>query len=216
MEGGAIRSRFIPHIRQVMPAAAPSPHADQPPSLTELLRAAQCGDEAARDEAARVVYEELYGLARGYLGRERGDHTLQPTALVHEAYLRLMGQVSPWQNRAHFFGIAAQMMRRVLVDYARRASAERRKRQLEVQLEAVDAVPLTGENVNGAADVLAVHDALEELERLDPRQAHIVELRFFVGLPLEEIAELLEISRATVNRDWAMARAWLRVQLRDQ
>ena len=185
------------------------------PPLTELLRAAQAGDEVARDQAGRVVYEELYGLARAYLSRERGDHTLQPTALVHEAYLRLVGQVVPWKNRTHFFGIAAQMMRRVLVDYARRASAERRDRQRVVPLEAADTVSLDDANAGGAEDVLAVHEALEHLERLDPRQARIVELRFFVGLSLEEIAELLEISPATVSRDWAMARAWLRARLRD-
>ncbi|HEY0929483.1 MAG TPA: ECF-type sigma factor [Gemmatimonas sp.] len=192
-----------------MPAPA------SPPSLTELLRAAQAGDTGARDQAGKVVYEELYGLARAYLSRERGDHTLQPTALVHEAYLRLVGQVAPWKNRSHFFGIAAQMMRRVLVDYARRASADRRDRERSVPLEAAETVSLDDLNTGGADDVLAVHEALSQLERLDPRQARIVELRFFVGLSLEEIADLLDISPATVSRDWAMARAWLRVQLRD-
>ncbi|WP_231847960.1 ECF-type sigma factor [Gemmatimonas aurantiaca] len=183
--------------------------------MTELLRAAQAGDTGARDRAGTVVYEELYSLARAYLSRERGDHTLQPTALVHEAYLRLVGQMAPWKNRGHFFGIAAQMMRRVLVDHARRATADRRDRQRSVPLEAAETVSLDDLATGGAEDVLAVHDALEQLERLDPRQARIVELRFFVGLSLEEIAELLDISPATVSRDWAMARAWLRVQLRD-
>lgn len=183
--------------------------------LTDLLRAAQAGDQAAQDEAGKIVYDELHGLARSYLSRERSDHTLQPTALVHEAYLRLVGQVSPWKSRAHFFGIAAQMMRRILVDYARRSSAERRDRQRIVSLDAAETIPLEGGYRAGAEDVIAVHEALTQLEQLDPRQARIVELRFFVGLSLEEIAEVTNISPATISRDWSMARAWLRAQLGD-
>src|SRR5690606_25713953 len=151
--------------------------APAPADLTLLLRRAQAGDEGARDEAARVVYEALRGLAAGYLRDERGDHTLQPTALVHEAYLRLLGQDTPWRNRSHYFGIAAQMMRRILVDHARRSAAERRDRALTVPLEAI------GDTADARAavakDVLGVHEALELLVRLDPRQARVVELKFF-------------------------------------
>jgi len=182
-----------------------------PPSaqgLTDLLRAAQAGDTDARDEAARVVYAELHALAAHYLGRERGDHTLQPTALVHEAYLRLVGQEAPWRNRAHFFGIAARMMRRILVDHARHASADRRDRARTVSLDDPSAERVA------ARDVLDVHDALDRLERMDARQASVVELKFFVGLSLDEIAEVLEISPATVSREWSLARAWLQRQFR--
>lgn len=156
-----------------------------------------------------MVYTELHALAARYLGRERGDHTLQPTALVHEAYLRLVGQEAPWRNRAHFFGIAAQMMRRILVDHARHASADRRDRSRTVTLEDPSA------QVVAARDVLDVHDALDRLERMDARQARVVELKFFVGLSLDEIAEVLEISTATVSREWSLARAWLQRQFRN-
>lgn len=177
--------------------------------LTDLLRAAQNGDVAAGEAAARVVYEELRTLAAGYLGRERDDHTLQPTALVHEAYLRLLRQDTPWQNRAHFFGIAAQAMRRVLVDYARRRSADRRNRELNIPLEETHAVT-DGDDVQ---DVLAVHEALGKLEQMDERQARVVELKFFVGLSLDEIAEVLDISAATVSREWTLARRWLQREI---
>lgn len=186
--------------------------------LTELLRAAQAGDQNAQDQVGKIVYDELYSLARSYLNRERSDHTLQPTALVHEAYLRLVDQVSPWKNRAHFFGIAAQMMRRVLVDYARRSSANRRDRQMVVSLDAAETIPtgkLHPDSFSGVENVIAVHEALNQLEQLDQRQARIVELRFFVGLSLEEISEVLDVSPATVSRDWSMARAWLKAQLSD-
>jgi RNA polymerase sigma factor (TIGR02999 family) len=182
------------------------------PDLTELLRTAQAGDAEAGDAAARVVYAELYQLASVYLGRERADHTLQPTALVHEAYLRLLGQEAPWRNRSHFFGIAAQMMRRVLVDHARRSTADRRDRAQTVPLEdavAVLAVP----GSDDAQQVLDVHEALHELERMDARQARVVELKFFVGLSLDEIAEVMGISPATVSREWTIARRWLQHRL---
>ncbi|QJR37145.1 ECF-type sigma factor [Gemmatimonas groenlandica] len=183
-------------------------------SLTELLAAAQQGDASVQDMAARRVYAELHQLAEIYLGRERADHTLQPTALVHEAYLRLMGQDAPWKSRAHFFGIAATMMRRILVDHARRTAAERRDRGLQVTLDphTADATPAAPDAVT---DVLGVHEALTRLEEVDARQAKIVELKFFVGLTLDEIAELLSISAATVSREWTMARAWLQAELRD-
>ncbi|MBY0492144.1 MAG: sigma-70 family RNA polymerase sigma factor [Gemmatimonadaceae bacterium] len=182
------------------------------PSLTALLRAAQEGVPGAQDEAAAVVYDELRQLAAVYLGRERGDHTLQPTALVHEAYLRLLGQDTPWRNRSHFFGIAAQMMRRVLVDHARRGTAERRDRGSTVRLD--DAGPLALDDGPDAQAVLDVHEALGELERMDPRQAQVVELKFFVGLSLDEIADVIGISAATVSREWTLARRWLQHRLR--
>ena len=183
-------------------------------SITDLLALARQGDAAAQDEAARQVYGELRAIADGYLRRERADHTLQPTALVNEAYLRLLGQDALWQNRTQFYGIAAQMMRRVLVDHARRATAARRDRDLLVTLDN-ETVATASTEANSALDVLVVHDALAQLEVLDPRQARIVELKFFVGLSLDEIAEVLEISAATVSREWAMARAWLQAQLGD-
>ncbi len=179
-----------------------------------MLALARQGDAAAQDEAARQVYAELRAIADGYLRRERVDHTLQPTALVNEAYLRLLGQDAPWQNRTQFYGIAAQMMRRVLVDHARRTTAARRDRDLLVTLDN-DTVATASAETDSALDVLVVHDALAQLEVLDPRQARIVELKFFVGLSLDEIAEVLEISAATVSREWAMARAWLQAQLGD-
>jgi RNA polymerase sigma factor (TIGR02999 family) len=132
--------------------------------------------------------------------------------LVHEAYLRLLGQEAPWRNRSHFFGIAAQMMRRVLVDHARRSTADRRDRAQTVPLEdavAVLAVP----GSDDAQQVLDVHEALHELERMDARQARVVELKFFVGLSLDEIAEVMGISPATVSREWTIARRWLQHRL---
>ena len=183
-------------------------------AITELLARAQRGDTGAEDAAARRVYAELRKLADAFLRRERADHTLQPTALVHEAYLRLMGQDNAWQSRAHFFGIAATMMRRILVDHARRAAAERRDHGVLVTLDSASDTP-TLDGSDAVTDVLGVHEALSRLEQLDARQAQIVELKFFVGLSLDEIAELLSISPATVSRDWAMARVWLHAQLSD-
>lgn len=179
--------------------------------LTELLAASQRGDVDARETVAKVVYSELHDLASAYLRREGADNlTLQPTSLVGEAYLRLLGQDAVWQNRSHFFGIAAQAMRRILVDRARHRSAQRRDRSMVVTLD--DAYAGNAEPV---ADILGVNEALERLAQLDPRQAQVVELKFFVGLSLEEIAEVLEISRATVSREWTMARAWLARELAD-
>jgi RNA polymerase sigma factor (TIGR02999 family) len=177
--------------------------------ITDLLAAARGGDTDAGDALARAVHAELRVLAASYLRKERDDHTLQPTALVNEAYLRLLGQADvAWQNRAHFFGIAAQIMRRLLVDHARRTHAQRRDGGRAITLD--DALL----EVSAAAhDVLGVHDALERLARLDPRQARVVELKFFAGLTLDEIAEVLEISPATVSREWALARAWLQHEL---
>lgn len=197
------------------PAAPPPSSPDREDDLTTLLQRAQDGDTDARELATQRVYGELHQLARHYLRDERGDLTLQPTALVHEAYLRLLGQDAPWRNRSHFFGIAAQMMRRILVDHARRRSAARRDRGRVLSLEVLpeEHEPSTTADGPGVDEILGVHEALEEMERLDPRQARLVELKFFVGLRLDEIADVLEISPATVSREWSMARAWLRQRL---
>jgi RNA polymerase sigma-70 factor (ECF subfamily) len=181
--------------------------------ITDLLAAARNGDTAAEEAVARAVLTELRALAASYLRRERADHTLQPTALVNEAYLRLLGQSAvEWRNRSHFFGIAAQAMRRLLVDHARRHSSARRDGGVAVTLD--EGLPATGES--RAYDVLGVHEALDTLQALDPRQARIVELKFFVGLSNEEIADVVGISLSTVSREWALARAWLQQQLGDR
>ena len=176
-----------------------------PAPVTDLLVGWTGGDERARDEMLPVVYDELRRLARSYLGRERPDHTLQPTALVHEAYLRLVDQQKVnWRNRAQFVALAAVMMRRILVSHARAHAAEKRG--------AAHKVPLTSDNLPGEApdiDVIVLHDALEKLSAVDPRKSRIVELKFFGGLTVAEIAEVMQISDATVDRDWNFARAWL-------
>lgn len=182
-----------------------------PREATELLVAWSQGDEAAGDELFPVLYVELRRLARSLLRRERPDHTLQPTALVHEAYLRLARQHSlRWENRAQFFAIAAQMMRRILINHARdRRAAKRGGGTLNVPLdEALDLAESTH------VDVLQLDEALAELEGLAPRQSQIVELRFFGGLSLEETAHVLSISTATVERQWRIARAWLHHRIR--
>ena len=174
--------------------------------VTELLCQWREGDQAALEALLPLVYDELRRLARSYLHRERSNHTLQSTALVHEAYLRLVDQKTvSWQNRAQFFGIAAQMMRRILVDHARGRLAEKRGAGVcNVTLE---------EGLVGAGrqevDLLAIDEALQALSKLDPQQGRIVELRFFSGLSIEETAAVLAISPATVKRDWAMAKSWL-------
>lgn len=174
-------------------------------SITDLLARAGAGDRAAAEDVARAVQGELRVLAAHYLARERSDHTLQPTALVNEAYLKLLGQERvTWKNRAHFFGIAANIMRRILVDHARRSHAARRDRANAITLD-----ESLGVEARSVDDILGVHEALDRLSVLDPRQARIVELKFFAGLSLEEIAEVVEISPATVSREWAMARVWL-------
>jgi len=183
---------------------------DPPSGVTELLRRWNSGDREAMDRLMPIVYDELRRLAAGYLKGERPGHTLQPTALVHEAYLRLVRQDRvEWQNRAHFFGIAASMMRRVLVDHARRRQAEKRDAggfRLTLQL---------GEAFEAARDpeLLELDQALGRLERLDADQARVVELRFFGGLTVEETAVVLGISTATVKREWRTAKAFLRREM---
>jgi RNA polymerase sigma factor (TIGR02999 family) len=177
--------------------------------LTQLLIASQGGSPDALQRLLPVVYDELRSLAAAYLRSERADHTLQTTGLVHEAYLRLVDQRrTTWQNRAHFFGIAAQAMRRILVDHARRHRAAKRAGGHPVTLD---------DQIAGTAapsdDVLAVDEALQRLAELDPRQVRIVELRYFAGLSIEQTAESLGISPATVKRDWLSAKAWLQREL---
>lgn len=181
----------------------------QAPPVTDLLRAWAAGDPAARDAALPLVYDELRRLAAAHLRRERHGHTLQPTALVHEAFLRLEGASLPWQTRGQFFGLAATMMRRILVDHGRRRRAAKRSGGVRVTLaEGRDAAEPR------EVDVVALDDALRDLGGFAPRQARIVELRHFGGLSVEETAEVLEVSTATVKREWALARAWLYQQVR--
>jgi RNA polymerase sigma factor (TIGR02999 family) len=177
-----------------------------PGPVTRLLLDWSDGDERARDEMLPLVYDELRRLAALYLLRERHDHTLQPTALVHEAYLRLIDQRRVnWKNRAQFVGLAAVMMRRILVNYARDRAAGKRG-------GGVQKVPLSDADELGAphdVDVIVLHDALDQLSAIDSRKSRIVELKFFGGLTTKEIAEVLQLSPATIERDWSFARAWL-------
>ena len=174
-------------------------------SITLLLNELQDGSPEALDRLLPLVYDELRAVAARYLHGERTDHTLQATALVHEAFLRLVDQREvTWQNRAHFFGVAAQFMRRILVDYARRANAARRGGGRLVPLEEGMEIP-----VEEPGELLRIDEALEALAQMDARQARVVELRFFTGLTVEETAEAMGVSPATVKREWAAAKAWL-------
>jgi RNA polymerase sigma factor (TIGR02999 family) len=180
--------------------------------VTLLLAQWRKGSPDAEAQLMERVQGELRRLAASYLRRERGGQTLQPTAVVNEAFIRLLPQRGvSWENRAHFFGIAARMMRRVLVDHARRRNAAKR-----------DAGPGEPVSISGVAapareadpvDVLALHDALSRLAELDPRQSEIVEMRFFAGLTVQEISEVLQVAPATVKRDWATAKMWLKRQM---
>ena len=183
---------------------------DTPPDVTRLLQAWNDGQPGALDALMPIVYGELHRLAKASLRRERPDHTLQATALVNEAYVRLVGQTRMrWQNRAQFFGTAAQFMRRILVDHARdRLSAKRGAGAPRIELD--EAILTTQER---GIDLLALDAALERLEQLDARQGQLVVLRFFGGLTIEEAAEVLEISPATAKREWVTARMWLRREL---
>jgi RNA polymerase sigma factor (TIGR02999 family) len=179
--------------------------------ITEILIDWGKGDQAALERLMPLVYNELRRLATNYLRRERASHTLQPTALVNEAYLKLVDQKNAkWQNRAQFFGISAQLMRRILVDHARQHQAAKRGGENQQRLSITSAEAFAKQP---AVDLLALNEALEELTTMDPQQGRIVELKFFGGLSIEETAEVLGISHATVERDWKMARAWLRRQL---
>lgn len=177
-------------------------------NLTVILARYSEGSPEAKEQLLPAVYDELRKLAAGYMRREYPGHTLQATALVHEAYFRLIDQESvKWQNRAHFFGIAAQLMRRILIDHARAKCAEKRGGK-DVKVAFDEALHWI-ESDDEAAQLLAVNEALEKLAKIDPRQAQVVELRYFGGLSIEETAECLKSSPATVKRDWTMARAFL-------
>jgi RNA polymerase sigma factor (TIGR02999 family) len=176
-----------------------------PQNVTKLLAEWSKGDRAALEALMPLVYGELRSVAGRYLRQEKQGHTLSATALVHEAYLRLVKQKLPWQSRAHFFSVAAQMMRRILVDHARsRHYAKRGGGALTLELDQAVATPLRRE-----IDLLALDDALLSLAKLDQRQSRMVELRFFAGLSIEETSEVLGVSAPTVKREWASARAWL-------
>jgi RNA polymerase sigma factor (TIGR02999 family) len=178
-------------------------------NITQLLVAWGQGDRAALESLTPLVYQELLRLARRQMAGERPGHTLHATALVNEAYVRLIEQDARWQNRAHFFGVAAQTMRHILVDMARaRHRAKRGGGQFVVALsEAADV------GVVRSADLVALDDALKDLEAFDPRKCRVVEMRFFGGLSLEEVAEVQQVSVTTVRRDWSLARAWLHREL---
>ena len=179
--------------------------------ISELLKAWSDGDREAAERFMPLIYDELRRQAHRYLNRERPNHTLQTTALVHEAYLRLADQRNvTWQNRAHFFGLAAQMMRRILVNYAINRNREKRG-GLNDRISLDETIMIAGDR--GDVDVLSLDEALTRLEELDERQARVVELRYFSGLSIEETAEVLGISPATVKREWNMARTWLRAEL---
>jgi RNA polymerase sigma-70 factor (ECF subfamily) len=185
--------------------------AQPPEGISQLLIKWSSGDESALEGLIPLVYDELRRLAKNYLRKERPGHTLQPTALVNEAYLRLVEQRSAnWQNRAQFYGIAAKLMRRILVDHARLKHAEKRGGAEQQRLSITSARDLS---TKPDLDVLALHEALEKLAAVDPQQEQIVELKFFGGLSIEETAEVMKLGHATVERDWKMARAWLRRQL---
>ncbi|HKH44618.1 MAG TPA: sigma-70 family RNA polymerase sigma factor [Thermoanaerobaculia bacterium] len=181
--------------------------------VTRLLLAWRDGNEQALARLMPLVYDELRRLAASYMRRERSDHTLQPTALLNEAYLRLIDQTRvAWQGRAHFFGIAARMMRRILMDHARQhRAAKRGSGGRKLPLDEAMQEPLRQD-----VDLLALDEALTRLEELDPRQSRVVELRFFAGLEVTEVAEVLGISPATVKREWAVARAWLHREIADR
>jgi len=180
--------------------------------VTHLLQAWAGGDAAAGNALLPMIYAELGRIARSQRRHAAGAVTLQTTEIIHEAWMRLNGQsATDWRNRAHFFALAATMSRRVLVDHSRHRSAQRRDRNLDITLDAMPALL----SARQAEEILGVHQALEELEKAAPRQAALVELRYFGGLNLEEIASVQNVSLATVKRDWTLARAWLFRRLSD-
>jgi RNA polymerase sigma factor (TIGR02999 family) len=181
----------------------------QPGQVTVLLQHWNEGDEQALHTLLPLLYKELRRIAHYHLQSERPDHTLQSSALVHEAYLRLLGsQPVQFQNREHFVAVASRLMRQILVDYARERRAAKRDGGCRIAVEYLDALPISGD-----AELMALDDALNELARIDERQAKIVEMKFFGGLSAPEISQVTGLSRATVDRDWATARVWLHRQI---
>lgn len=184
-----------------------------PNEITKLLNDWSGGDQAALDRLMPLVYDELHRLAHQHMRREQRGHILQTSALINEAYLRLIDQPETrWENRSHFFGIAARIMRRVLVDEARKRNSAKRGGDI-IQVSLVEAVNASQEQ---AASVVALDDALKSLEAIEQRQSEIVELRFFGGLSINETAEVLKVSPGTVMRDWTFARAWLRNEMKGE
>jgi RNA polymerase sigma factor (TIGR02999 family) len=181
-----------------------------PEEVSRLLAECSNGDQAAFNELLPLVYDELHSLAANYMSRERPGHTLQTTALVHEAYLRLAGQrAARWQDQVHFFAVAATVMRHILIDHARsRSSAKRAGDQVRLPLE--EAVLLSGERM---ADLLALHEALNRLAEFDLRKCQVVEMRYFGGMTNEEVAERLNVHPNTVMRDWELAKSWLYLEM---
>jgi RNA polymerase sigma factor (TIGR02999 family) len=198
----------IQRIATDLETSMTSPHAS---TVTRVLAELGAGDPSALDRLLPLVYDELRVIAASQLRREASGHTLEPTALVHEAFLRLVDQREGFRNRGHFFGVAAQAMRRILVDYARRRRAQKRDGGVRITLS-----ESVGPDTGATEQVLAVDEALQRLEAMDPRLARVVELRFFAGLSVEETGDALDISPATVKRDWSAARAWLQRELGDQ
>jgi RNA polymerase sigma-70 factor, ECF subfamily len=192
--------------------SARTPMNDKGPSeITQMLIELTGGNKEVVNQILPHIYDELRRLAGSYLRRERADHTLQPTALVHEAYMNLIDQKQVhWQNRAHFFGIAAQVMRRILMDHARKHTAEKRGGDAE-KLPLEEEILIVSHD--RSADLIALDDALENLATFDPQKARIVELRYFGGLSIEETAEVTGVSVPTINRQWRMAKAWLHAEL---
>ena len=183
-----------------------------PSEITQLLKDWGGGDQTALDKLMPLVYDELHRMAHQHMRREQAGHTLQTSALINEAYLRLVDQPQiRWESRAHFFGIAARLMRRILVEEARRRNSAKRGGKA-IQISLVDGANVAQEQ---AAQVVALDDALKSLEAIDLRQSEIVELRFFGGLSIEETAEVLKVSPGTVMRDWTFARAWLRNEMNE-
>jgi RNA polymerase sigma-70 factor, ECF subfamily len=184
--------------------------ADDGGQVTQLLKAMHAGDAQAAENLLPLVYAELHRLAKGYMRRERPDHTLQATALINEAYLRLVGEDIDWNSRAHFIGLAANVMRRVLVDYARARNAEQRGGGLQ-RVEMQDELAVSAEQLD---EVERWNEPRKKLKKETPQQARVVELRYFGGLSVEQIGALLEIAPRSVKRDWALARIWLFRELR--
>lgn len=179
---------------------------NEPGEITRLLRQLKAGNKAVESRLLDAVYPELRKIASRHLRGERPGHTLQPTALVHEAYLQLAGQMDKdWQNRSHFYAVAAQLMRRILVDYARSRKAAKREGSRR-KVELTDALAISDDRLD---EILSIDTALSRLAELDPRQSKVVELRFFGGLTEDEVAEYLQIAPRTVKRDWNVAKAWL-------
>lgn len=176
-----------------------------PGEVTRLLKAMHDGDSAAAEDLLPLVYAELHRIAAAYMRRERDGHTLQATALINEAYLRLVGEDIEWTNRAHFIGLAAHVMRRVLVDYARQHNAERRAGGLK-RVEMEDNLAIAPERLD---EVLSLDEAMAKLAAINPRQARVVELRYFGGLSVEQISQILNVAPRSVKRDWALARIFL-------